>query len=252
MIINFYIVLVLVTFISVVNSFPESSKLSTTKKSQSKSISGRSGGSFENCYSKGIVHQHGSNLTRSDDPCERCFCYKGTILCWNINCPQSLDRKGCKEIKVKDLCCPILECPLEGKDAVFKDIIGRQPRTTPDETSEPSITPKEITCKYGREKYKPGQRVTINPLKPCQRCMCSNEGKVKCELASTCKDESLIKELKKQSNLISKDSDHKKESENVSSFSTRTIPDAILKRVQNLLHKVSTHNLTSINPNDLN
>ncbi|XP_015782256.1 chordin-like [Tetranychus urticae] len=248
------IVLLTLTYCtSMVNSFPETAKLSTIKKASSKYGTSRSG--FDSCYSKGVMYSHGSNLTRSDDPCEKCFCYKGSILCWNINCPQSLGRQGCKEIKIKDLCCPILECPLAAKDAAVKDLTGRQPRLTSDSSlSLPSLglssITKEVTCKYGQEIYRPGQRITINPLKPCQRCVCGLEGKVKCELLSTCKEE---RDKESQASSPKHEADSEESTENqVSSFSTRTIPDAVLKRVQNLLHKVSTHNLTSINPNDLN
>ncbi|KAK3790015.1 hypothetical protein RRG08_016329 [Elysia crispata] len=95
----------------------------------------------EDCLFESSVRLEGQSFISAEDPCQKCICRRGSVICQTMDCPQP----SCLEpIKMENECCP--SCPI---------------------------------CVYQDETYQDNERFN-HPQDPCQSCSCQM-GRVTCE-----------------------------------------------------------------------
>lgn len=126
------------------------------------------------CQFGGKLYSHGGNVSRSD-PCEKCLCFRGEVICWDLQCPSYGPRPNCREVKVPDICCPVLEC-----DVQFSPTTKKPPKEVRFPfTSSTEAYDEQMDCEVDGEVYKP-QEVIPSASGPCMECRCGDRAQMKC------------------------------------------------------------------------
>ncbi|XP_064488920.1 kielin/chordin-like protein [Ornithodoros turicata] len=126
------------------------------------------------CTFEGKLFRHGSNISRSD-PCERCFCFRGEVLCWNIQCPDHKPRDNCRAVSLKWTCCPIYECESAGAVSTEKPPDRWSPFTKATDNEDK----KNVDCEVDGDTYRPGQ-VIPSASGACLECRCGDVAQIQC------------------------------------------------------------------------
>ncbi|XP_077529224.1 kielin/chordin-like protein [Haemaphysalis longicornis] len=130
---------------------------------------------------------HGASVPRQD-PCERCLCFGGQVLCWQERCPNQT-RPGCKERRVPGICCPALEC----KDALAAAAGAVSPLPPVAEPSRADPLPPVLLpaagghvvvqqrqgCVLGGQRFELGELVP-RASGPCMQCRCADGPRLLC------------------------------------------------------------------------
>lgn len=133
---------------------------------------------------------HGASVPRQD-PCERCLCFGGQVLCWQERCPNQT-RPGCKERRVPGICCPALEC----KDALTAAAAAAAAAPAVVPASEPSqadplpavvlpaagghvVVQQRQGCVLGGQRFELGELVP-RASGPCMQCRCADGPRLLC------------------------------------------------------------------------
>ncbi|XP_042323727.1 kielin/chordin-like protein [Sceloporus undulatus] len=95
----------------------------------------------DGCRYEGQDYANGQTFTSSSDPCKRCSCLRGNVLCVPVVCPQTLCTNPSR---MPGQCCS--QCPV---------------------------------CQHAGQEYPEGSQ-WLSSLDPCQQCSCQN-GKTTCE-----------------------------------------------------------------------
>ncbi|CAN7939838.1 unnamed protein product, partial [Ixodes hexagonus] len=130
------------------------------------------------CQFDGKLYSHGGNVSRSD-PCEKCLCFRGEVICWDLQCPSYGPRPNCREVKVKGVCCPVLECGKGSINWSNKHVAF----TCRDEKPVFILLWPEAHafhyCEVDGELYRP-QEVIPSASGPCMECRCGDQAQMKC------------------------------------------------------------------------
>ncbi|XP_068236781.1 uncharacterized protein [Palaemon carinicauda] len=154
----------------------------------------------QDCYFTQMIYPNGTSFIHEDDPCQKCSCKDGNVMCETIRCP----KLECPDPKPMDgVCCPICFQP---KKCRFLDRFYNYHEifTHPqDHCQECSCTEGVVTCKdrpcppyacpsprlkdccydcYGcsyAEKNIENYASFLDPLDMCRTCSCIN-GRVNC------------------------------------------------------------------------
>ncbi|XP_064084598.1 kielin/chordin-like protein [Macrobrachium nipponense] len=98
----------------------------------------------QDCLFTQVIYPNATTFTHEDDPCQKCTCKEGNVLCETIKCPTT----ECSNPKtMDDVCCPIC---LEPKRCRFHDRFFNYHEIFPhpkDHCQECSCTEGIVTCK---------------------------------------------------------------------------------------------------------
>ncbi|KAK8775646.1 hypothetical protein V5799_031022 [Amblyomma americanum] len=118
---------------------------------------------------------HGASVPRAD-PCERCLCFAGQVICWQERCPNQT-RPGCRERRMPGVCCPALEC----SDAHAAEVAVASPAAAV--APEPAallLHPAEKQgCVLGGQRFALGELVP-RASGPCMQCRCAEGPRLLC------------------------------------------------------------------------
>jgi len=133
------------------------------------------------CVFDGQLFRHGGNVSRPD-PCDKCMCFSGEVLCWKTQCPPLKSAKGCREVNRPGVCCPVLECEVTAPVKSSKNSFKPPKKTRPfvPIASKSKLSDIQTECEVEGRLYKFGQLVTA-ASGPCMECRCGIEGQIKCK-----------------------------------------------------------------------
>lgn len=135
------------------------------------------------CVFEGTLFRHGGNVSRPD-PCDKCMCFSGEVLCWKTQCPPIKLAKGCAEVQRPGVCCPVVECeatvPLKNNKQTFQPLKKQRPFVPIPTLGGSTSGDISSECEVDGKLFKFGQLVTA-ASGPCMECKCGVEGQIKCK-----------------------------------------------------------------------
>ncbi|KYM99479.1 hypothetical protein ALC62_09826, partial [Cyphomyrmex costatus] len=145
------------------------------------------------CRYGGKVYVSAQQIPR-DDPCDFCFCFRSDIICLQQSCPPPIP--GCHEEPISGFCCPRYECPVSMATA-----LNLTTTTTTTTTTLPPHFPahaykgaaRRSGCQLSGHAYRVGE-VIKSASNPCLRCICGNDGKMKCD-PQVCSPEPMLRQM---------------------------------------------------------
>ncbi|XP_018365296.1 PREDICTED: titin isoform X2 [Trachymyrmex cornetzi] len=145
------------------------------------------------CRYGGKVYVSAQQIPR-DDPCDFCFCFRSDIICLQQSCPPPIP--GCHEEPISGFCCPRYECPVSMATA-----LNLTTTTTTTTTTLPPHFPahaykgaaRRSGCQLNGHAYRVGE-VIKSASNPCLRCICGNDGKMKCD-PQVCSPEPMLRQM---------------------------------------------------------
>ncbi|XP_025200317.1 uncharacterized protein LOC112598156 isoform X2 [Melanaphis sacchari] len=128
------------------------------------------------CNYKGRSYDPGS-LVNTDQPCLKCTCVTGSLVCHLQVCPELPDPppRGCVIVHKKNKCCAHLQCYYGSQNAQIKN-------TTDATTTEiaSSLSARLKDCRINGRLISLGEPVIGVARSSCETCFCIN-GQVRCD-----------------------------------------------------------------------
>ncbi|XP_067124701.1 kielin/chordin-like protein [Centruroides vittatus] len=131
-------------------------------------------GPESSCALEDRIYRHGESV-KTQSPCDNCFCFKSSIICWSTDCPTHPDKIQCRPVYLKGVCCPIYECPIS---SIGKNSSSEGKPATSDQIRDSTDTPSY--CLVDGTVYKKGQ-VISSATGPCILCRCGSNGQISCQ-----------------------------------------------------------------------
>ncbi|XP_022250539.1 kielin/chordin-like protein [Limulus polyphemus] len=165
------------------------------------------------CLFDGTPFVHGEHIPRSD-PCEKCRCIFGEVVCWEELCDNTKLNAECEAMHIEGICCAVYECPesvfiglieenttqsvlLDGRTNIvtrstdpFTETTLSLISSTNPTTASPGTPSVPSACHVNGEEFTEGALIPFSSG-PCVECRCGKHAQINCK-RRTCEKHDLV------------------------------------------------------------